>query len=241
MSSQQEAPVNIAKLFELQKLDFNIDKTRKRVGEIRAALGESAAVAAARSTVAATEAEVHQWHATQKDAELAAQQAGERIRVDEKRLMSGEVRNAKELGALQDNITSMQRQRGVVEERGVEAMLMVEELNRRLSQERQQLATAEATWRGGQSELVEEENKLKRFYAQLKQQRDVTAAALDPASLKTYEQLRSRKNGIAIAPIKGSQCGVCNIQVPTGVISAARSRKDEPTYCTSCGRILFAN
>lgn len=232
--------MNIAKLFDLQKLDFNIDKTRKRVGEIRAALGESEAVAAARSAAAATEAEVHRWHAAQKDAELEVQQIGARILLDEKRLMSGEVRNAKELSALQDNIASMQRQRAAVEERGVEAMLMLEELNRRLAAERQSVATTETAWRSGQSELVEEETKLKRFYAQLKQQREATAAALDAGSLKIYEQLRSRKNGIAVAPIKGSQCGVCNIQVPTGVISAARSRKDEPTYCTSCGRILSA-
>ncbi|MBP8294346.1 MAG: hypothetical protein KAX65_16330, partial [Caldilineaceae bacterium] len=167
--------MNIAKLFDLQKLDFNIDKTRKRVGEIRAALGESAAVAAARSAVAATEAEVHHWHALQKDAELEVLQMNERIHLDEKRLMSGEVRNAKELGALQDNVASMQRQRSAVEERGVEAMLMVEELNRRLSSERQTLTEAENAWRSGQTELVEEETKLKRFYAQLKQQRDATA------------------------------------------------------------------
>ena len=233
--------MNIAKLFDLQKLDFNIDKTRKRVGEIRAALGESAAVAAARSAVAATEAEVHHWHALQKDAELEVLQINERIHLDEKRLMSGEVRNAKELGALQDNVASMQRQRSAVEERGVEAMLMVEELNRRLSSERKTLTEAENAWRSGQTELVEEETKLKRFYAQLKQQRDATAKLIDASSLHTYEQLRIRKNGIAVAPVKGSQCGVCNIQVPTGVLSAARSRKDEPTFCTSCGRILFAN
>lgn len=233
--------MNIAKLFELQKLDFNLDKTRKRVGEIRAALGESEAVAAARSAVAASEAEMHRWHAAQKDAELEAQQVSARIQLDEKRLMSGEVRHAKELSALQDNIASMQRQRAAVEERGVEAMLMVEEVNRRLTGERAALDAAETTWRGGQTDLVAEEAKLKRFYAQLKQQREVTAKEIDAASLHTYEQLRIRKNGIAVAPIKGSQCGVCNIQVPTGVISSARSRKDEPTFCTSCGRILFAN
>lgn len=233
--------MNIAKLFELQKLDFNLDKTRKRVGEIRTALGESEAVTAARATAAATEADLHHWHALQKDAELEMQQIDEHIRLDEKRLMSGEIRNAKELSALQDNIASMRRQRGVVEERGVEAMLTVEELTRRLSDERQTLQTVEEAWRSGQTELVDEENKLKRFYAQLKQQRDVTAKSIDAGSLSTYEQLRSRKNGIAVAPVKGSQCGVCNILLPTGVLSAARSRREEPTYCTSCGRILYVN
>ena len=231
--------MNIAKLFDLQKLDFNIDKTRKRVGEIRAALGESEAVAAARAAVTTTEAEVHRWHALQKDAELEVQQINERVHLDEKRLMSGEVRNAKELSALQDNVASMQRQRSAVEERGVEAMLMVEELNRRLSSERQTLTAAEGAWRSGQTELVDEETRLKRFYAQLKQQRDATAKLIDASSLNTYEQLRSRKNGIAVAPVKGSQCGVCNIQVPTGVLSAARGRSDEPAYCPNCGRILY--
>ncbi len=45
--------------------------------------------------------------------------------------------------------------------------------------------------------------------------------------------------GIAIAPIQNGQCGVCHIQVPVGVVSAVRTRKNETTYCPSCGRVLF--
>ena len=232
--------MNIAKLFDLQKLDFNLDKTRKRVAEIRGVLGESAAVMAAQVEVTATEAEIHRWHAVQKDAELEGQRLSERVLSDEKRLMSGEVRHAKELSALQDNIASLRRQAAVVEERGVEAMLMVEELNGTLAAQQQTLAQAETTWRSSQEELVQEEAKLKRLYAQMKQQREVTAQALDAPSLAAYEQLRTRKHGIAVAPVKGSQCGVCNILVPTGVLSAARGRRDEPAYCPNCGRILYA-
>ena len=231
--------MNIAKLFDLQKLDFNLDKTRKRVMEIRGALGASEAVTAARSAVAATETEVHRWHAIQKDAELEAQRIDERVRTDEKRLMSGEVRHAKELSALQDSIASLRRQHAAAEERGVEAMLMLEELNGTLAAQTQTLAQVEAGWRSGQEGLVQEEAKLKRLHAQLKQQREVTAQALDAASLATYEQLRTRKNGVAVAPVKGNQCGICNILVPTGVLSAARGRSEEPAYCPNCGRILY--
>jgi predicted nucleic acid-binding Zn-ribbon protein len=98
----------------------------------------------------------------------------------------------------------------------------------------------EEQWKSGQAELLQEDAKYKRIYSQLKQQRDAGAKALSPADLKYYEDLRKRKAGVAVAPLQNGQCGVCHILVPTGVVSAVRSRKDEAVLCPSCGRMLFA-
>ncbi len=99
--------------------------------------------------------------------------------------------------------------------------------------------TPRQVWKSSQAELLQEETKQRRNYAQLKQQRDATAQGLDRSSLDYYEAVRTRKNGIAVAPVQNNQCGVCHILVPTGVISAVRSRRDEAVLCPSCGRILF--
>lgn len=231
--------MDVAKLFELQKLDINLAKVRRRLLQIQEALGESDEVKAARAAVATTEAELHRWHAAQKDAELTAQDLSQQIVTNETELMSGRVRVPKELEALQAKVDSLRRQLATVEESGVEALLQVETVSQRLAGEKATLATAEGAWKAGQSDLVQEEAKYRRADAQLKQQREAAAGGMDREALALYEQLRSRKAGIAIAPLQNSQCGVCHIQVPTGVASAARTRRNEAVYCPSCGRILF--
>jgi predicted nucleic acid-binding Zn-ribbon protein len=154
--------------------------------------------------------------------------------------MSGRVSQPKELEALQANIEALRRQRSSIEDNGVEAMTQVETLSGQLAAQQQTLQQIEEQWKGGQSELLQEDAKYKRIYTQLKQQRESGAKALPPADLKYYEDLRKRKAGIAVAPLQNGQCGVCHILVPTGVVSAIRSRKGEAVLCPSCGRVLFA-
>jgi predicted nucleic acid-binding Zn-ribbon protein len=232
--------MEIARLFELQKLDVNLEKARRKLAQLQQALGESPEVKQARQTTVSTEAELHRWHAAQKDAELEAQTLAQQITTKDKELMSGRVTHPKELESLQANIEALRRQRAAVEDSGVEAMTQVESLSRQLAGEQQTLRQLEEQWKSGQAELLQEDAKYKRIYSQLKQQRDAGAKALSPADLKYYEDLRKRKAGVAVAPLQNGQCGVCHILVPTGVVSAVRSRKDEAVLCPSCGRMLFA-
>ena len=232
--------MDIGKLFELQKLDVNLEKARRKLAQLQQALGESAELVAARKTVAATQAELHRWQTAQKNAELEAQALAQQIAARDKELMSGRVSQPKELESLQANIEALRRQRSSIEDSGVEAMTQVETLSRQLAAEQQALQQIEEQWKSSQAGLLQEEAKYKRIDAQLKQQREAGAKALPPADLKYYEDMRRRKAGIAVAPLQNGQCGVCHILVPTGVVSAVRSRHGEAVLCPSCGRVLYA-
>jgi predicted nucleic acid-binding Zn-ribbon protein len=233
--------MDIGKLFELQKLDVNLEKARRKLVQLKAALGESEELGGARKTVAETEAELHRWHATQKDAELESQALAAQIEAKDKELMSGRMSQPKELEALQANVEALRRQRSSIEDTGMDALLHVESLNQQLSTAQESLRQIEEQWQGGQTELLQEDAKYKRIYAQLKQQRETAAKALPAEDLRYYEDLRSRKAGIAISPLQNGQCGVCHIVVPTGVVSAVRSRKSESVTCPSCGRVLYTS
>jgi predicted nucleic acid-binding Zn-ribbon protein len=231
---------DIAKMYELQKVDLTWERVRRRLGQIKLLLVESDELRAQHQQVAASEAETHQWHAQQTNAELESESLASRITATEQRLMGGVVRNPKELESLQANLDALQRQRSIVEGQGVEALLKVEELTARLAQEQKALQKLEEKWSAGQKELIEEETKLKRAYMQLKKQREASAASLSEDFLKRYEHLRQRKGGVAVAPIQQSMCGACHVQVPTGVASTARNPEANLALCPSCGRILFA-
>ncbi|MFN8487324.1 MAG: C4-type zinc ribbon domain-containing protein [Caldilineaceae bacterium] len=231
---------DIAKMYELQKLDLTWEKVRRRLGQIKSMLVENDELRALRQRTAATETELHRLQTQQTNAELESASLASRITATEQRLMGGQVRNPKELESLQANVEALKRQRATVDGEGVEALLKAEEVNARLAQERANLQQVEEKWRAGQSELTEEETKMKRAYAQLKKQRESAAAALGSEQLKRYEDLRQRKAGVAIAVIQHNMCGACHVQVPTGVVSAARNPEANVALCPSCGRILYA-
>jgi predicted nucleic acid-binding Zn-ribbon protein len=231
---------DIARLYELQKVDTTWEKVRRRLVQLRTLLVESEELKARRAALSEVEAANHQWHATQRNAELEAQALATKITSAESRLMSGQVRNPKELTALQESIEAMRRQRDGIENTGVEALLQVEETNAALAQARIALQEVESKWQANQTDLLQEETKLKKLFIQCKKQRETLSAALAGPLLQQYEELRQRKAGVAVATIERNLCSACHVQLPTGVVSAARSQDTNLVYCPSCGRILYA-
>jgi len=231
--------VDIARLYELQKIDANMEKVRRRVAQIRRNLGESDELRTARADVEATRTTIERLQAHQLDAELNGKQLGERIKASEHRLMSGEVHNAKELEALQASIESMKRQRSQVEDDAMATFQQREEAERQLVAQRATLAQVEATWQTTHAALQQEEARYKRMYAQLKQQRQGVVERLGADALTLYTQLAERKAGVAVAAVQNGSCSACNVSLPTGIVANARVIEGNPVYCPSCGRILF--
>jgi uncharacterized protein len=230
---------DIAKLYELQKIDVTAQKVRRRLTQVKSLLVESDDLKRVRTQVATLQEEQQQWHSKQKTAELEAQSLVSRIKESEERLMSGQVRNPKELESLQSSIEALQRQRGVVETASVEALMKHEELTGHVATANNQLQRVEQAWSTSQAELIEEENKLKRGYLQLKKQREILTENLDKALFQQYEYLRERKAGVAVATVENEICSACHVRVPSGVLSTLRSQPDKMVTCTSCGRILY--
>ena len=181
--------MDIGKLFELQKLDVNLERARRKLAQLKQALGESEELGGARKTVADTEAELHRWHAAQKNAELESQTLAQQIDAKDKELMSGRVSHPKELESLQANVESLRRQRSSIEDTGMDALLHVETLNQQLATAQESLRQIEEKWNGSQAELLQEDAKYKRIYAQLKQQRDTIAQSLAPCRPQVLRRL----------------------------------------------------
>ncbi len=231
---------DIAQIYNLQKLDINWAKMRRRLLQIQKLLGESDEVVTARQKVATTETELQQWQAQQRDNELESQSLAARMAETEAKLMSGEITNPKELESLQASLEALRRQRTTADDTSVEAMLKSEELTARLQEVKSSLQVVAETWQSGQTELMKEGQMLKQQYLVLQEKRKLLASQADAAMLEHYEQLRKRKAGIAVAVLNDDSCGACHMQVPRGVISSVSSADSNLTMCPSCGRILFS-
>ncbi len=227
-------------LYQLQEIDLTWDKVRRRLLQLQGMAEGSGELKSVRDKVTNTKTSLQTWQRTQKDAELESQSLSEKISESEQRLMSGQVRNPKELEVLQTSIESMQRHKSSVEDRGVEALLTIEELSNTLSQQAATLSTLESDWQNKQQAVEDELHQRKREFVYLKRLREQTVEKISAADLEQYEHLRKRKHGIAIAKLEEDICGACHIQVPTGVIGDVR-REHSLTYCPGCGRLLFLN
>ena len=226
-------------MYELQKVDLTWAKVRQRLLEIQKLLGETEQLRQVRARVSETESELQSWRGKQKDAEFESRSLAERIQSADEQLMGGTIHNPKELEALQANVDSMRRHRAQLEDSVVEAMLLADGLDAQLDELRQSLEKLEKEWASGQTDLRVQETKMKQNYVLLKRKREALAADMSPDTLNRYEQMRRRRGGVAVARVVNGDCEACHVQMPTGVISALQSNRDELVVCTSCGRYLF--
>ena len=62
-------------------------------------------------------------------------------------------------------------------------------------------------------------------------------ALVDPALLKKYDTVKTH-HAVPMAKVENSQCGGCNMSLPTSVVKRVAS-SDEIVECENCGRILY--
>jgi uncharacterized protein len=224
-------------LYRLQEIDTTWDRVRRRLQQLQNLSGGSNELKTTREQVASTESTLNEWQRTQTEAELESRSLTTKIQESEERLMSGQVRNPKELEALQSSIESMRRHKISLDDQSVEAMIKVEEFSGALTEQKGSLATLESNWQTKQQTLEEELQQRKKEFLYLKRLREQTVGQVSAAALEQYEHLRRRKNGIAVAKLEGDICNACHMQVPTGIVGSARNA-DVLLYCPGCGRLL---
>jgi predicted nucleic acid-binding Zn-ribbon protein len=224
-------------LYRLQEIDTTWDRVRRRLQQLQKLSGGSDELKTTREKVASTETTLNGWERTQREADLESKSLAGKIQESEDRLMSGQVRNPKELESLQSSIESMRRHKSSLDEQSMEAMLKIEEFSGTLTEQKGSLTTLETHWQTKQQAIDEELQQRKKEFLYLKKLREQTVEKITPAALEQYEHLRRRKNGVAVAKLEGDICNACHMQVPTGIVGSAR-RADVLLYCPGCGRLL---
>ena len=224
-------------LLELQDTDAVIDRLTKRLAEIKAGLRETDQIIAARQARQSAEQLTVQRRAARKDLDLADASVDDKIQLAEKRLYSGAVKNPKELLDLQNDISSLKRQKTKLDEQLFNAMLEVEEAETALQQTTAEFAQIEAGWQHSQSDLITEQAQLEANLANEHRDQAAARVALPAPDLALYDQLRRRKAGVAVVELNGQLCGGCGVRV-TGSVMQQLSQNDQYARCGNCERIL---
>jgi uncharacterized protein len=163
----------------------------------------------------------------------------ERANQAEKQLYSGSVTNPRELQALQDDVASIRRRIGQLEDDELEIMELVEPVDAERAQltgERERLDAEGARLR---TALGAAESELAAELAVVQAERDTAAADVPDELWPEYDKLRARLGGVGIARLVGSTCQGCHLALPA--VEVDRIRKlppDEAVHCEECGRLL---
>jgi uncharacterized protein len=172
-------------------------------------------------------------------AERDVDQVRVRIERDNQRLDAGQVSNARELESLQNEVASLRKRQGDLEEIVLDLME-----RRETAQALRDGAAAEAETAGDEEAAVT--SRRDAAVAEIDEQTAKATAARAaivqdvPADLLTlYDKIRASIGGLGAAPLRRGQCGGCREMLSTAELNEIRAAApDEVVRHEECRRIL---
>lgn len=226
-----------ADLFALQDIDLKRDSRRAFLADIELRLGETDELLAAREAVAEAESALAEVRSRQREIEDQLQDLDAKITPLETKLYGGSVRNPKELTDIQRDVDSLKARRRKLDDEGLSLMESVEAATAALAEKRQALAAVEADWLASQQELLNNRERTQQEASTLDAERERWINGMDKLSLQLYENLRSKRQGRAVARVERGACQGCRIGLPTHVVQRVRMGT-VLVQCPTCERIL---
>jgi uncharacterized protein len=226
-------------LFRLQQIDTQIDQTQASLAEINRLLAGDEAVRAASQSIEESGKALHQCQQNLKQMEFAVREQQIKIGQSEAALYGGRIHNPKELQDLQKEIASLKKHLATLEDQQLEAMLAVEEAETREQAAQEALSQAKASFAEKSAGWLGQKDFFLRNLDRLQAERSAALSLITNESLQTYENMRKRKNGVAVTSVKDGSCSVCGATIRPSELQAARAAQNL-VYCSTCGRILSA-
>lgn len=230
----------IPQLVELQRVDQTVAALRADLDTLPRRLKEAdAKLNGARAAVAAAK-EAHTHALTQrKKLELDMEQWKERAK--KYRAQSSSVKTNEAYKALQQEITHAEAEASQGEDRVLEQMMALEEVEGRVKR-------ADADLREADQGVAADKRQIQAQYVEQKKKLDAALAEHAEIEGKISEELRelyariARKHpGSVMAEARGEQCRGCGMRVLPHTLQLLKSEADEEVFrCEGCGRILYS-
>jgi hypothetical protein len=227
-------------LYRLQQVDSRIDQIQARLKAIQQTLENDLELRAATDRLAATESKYRDAERALKASEAEVEKQRIKIEQTEASLYGGQVHNPKELQDLQKDGASLKRHLETLEERELQAMLSVEDIEKELQAAKTGLERVQLSLKEQNQDLTRESETLKKELERLHSEHQAVLTNIATQALNVYEQLRERKRGIAVTTVADSSCQACGTTITASQQQNARSAS-QLFHCPTCGRILYAN
>jgi uncharacterized protein len=231
-----EVLVSVGQLYRLQQIDSEWDEKSERLAEIEQSLGLSDEVAEARESAAEADRQWKESRAKMRALELEVASIDAKLKANQERMYGGKVRNPKELSGLSDEAKSLKRRMAELEDEELELMLLAETRERESSQRGARMRQVEAQWQEQHAVLLAEKEGLEAHLHEIDELRSEVRSRIGRMDLATYDDLRVRLGGVAVALLKHGMCQVCGVDLPTAEAQAVE--RGAAHFCPVCSRLL---
>lgn len=154
-------------------------------------------------------------------------------------LYGGTVRAPKELTDLQSELNSLKRHRRDVEDQQLDVMEQLEPVDAERAKLLDVASKAAEQREAATARLDAASEVINSDLDSLAARRAELAEPLDDALLTSYDQLRTRFGGVAIAQLSGGRCSGCHLSLPAvDLDTIKRAPADQQVSCPECGRLL---
>ena len=226
-------------LYRLQQVDSRIDQIQARLRTIQQTLENDLELRSALEHCQAAESRHKDAERLLKAREAEVEKQRIKIEQTEASLYGGQVHNPKELQDLQKDIVSLKRHLETLEERQLEAMLSVENIEKELQTAKTELERVQSKVKEQNQDLAREGETLRKELERLNSEHQAVVTDIAAHALNIYEQLRKQKRGIAVTTVADSSCEACGTTITPSQQQSARS--SQLFHCPTCGRILYAS
>lgn len=227
-------------LYRLQQVDSQIDRTRVKLDTIQKTLENDIELREAVNRLTNAQTKHHLAHHELKNASAEAHAQKIKIEQTESNLYGGGVQNPKELQDLQKDAASLKKHLTTLEERELEAMVQSEAADADQQKATTDLELIQARLGNEHKNLIADQADLMKELSRLSEEREAALGPIESNLLQSYEDLRQQKRGVAVTQAVDNACTSCGTILSASLQQTARSQK-QLAYCSSCGRIIYAN
>ncbi len=228
-----------AQLYELQLLDWDIQRREEELSAARARIADDARRELARRRLDALESRRAALESPTRRSEREIERLESRVSAIESRLYSGAVTNPRELEAYQDERAALLEGRAAEEDRLLELMVASEEAQEARDRAAREFERIDAERQAELAEMRSREAELVAELPSLVERRAEMAAEYPPGVLALYETVRRARAGQGAALVdRSGVCQGCRIAVPNSEMGRVRAG-DGVVQCGSCTRILI--
>lgn len=239
-ATKKEASVaeKLDALFELQKIDSEIDRIRTIRGELPLEVqdledeleGLETRINKIQDEMKELETEIQDRKNATKDAETAITKYKEQ---------QNNVRNNREFESLAKEIEYQELEIKLHDKKSKEAKLKIESKKELLTEAKERFEFRQADLKGKKAELDEIVGETQKEEEELVKRSQDAKKKIDARLVFAYNRLRSNaKNGLAVVPVDRDACGGCFNKIPPQRQLDIQSKK-KVIVCEHCGRILM--
>jgi uncharacterized protein len=230
----------LERILELQDLDTAIDRLEQRseqleAGEELSSLRKEMEEADARLGELRLGSDSITVESNRLEHEIASM--SDKLHAEEKRMYDGSIANARELEALQHEITSLKERRARAEDDLLEQMVRKEDVEARAAESQTEAEAARVRVEVVGGDTVRELDQIAADLTTRRSEREELVPAFDEELLELYEDLRRQKHGVGAAAIVDGVCQACHEKMSAVELDRLK-RTEGVKRCEYCRRIV---